>query len=624
MPYDIGPKIGIDGEKEFKDALKGINSQIKELASEMDASVTSMAGFEDAETNAAKKADILGRQVDANKQKLNLLSEQYNRAKDRLSQLGKELDDAKADFGENSDEALKAQRAYNKQVSAVNDLGTQINKTTAQINRMTNVMEDAGDASNGLGTSLMNSFSSGAIYSGVMKLVEGMFNLVESTKEYQKILGTLEVSSQQAGYTTEETAEAFELLGGVLGDTQQAATTVANLQAIGLEQKDLMKITNGVIGAWSKYGDSIPIDGLAEAVNETIKAGKVTGTFADVLNWAGTTMEDEFNAKLAAATTEAERANIVMEEFAAQGLTDAAEAWKTNNAAIFEAEKAEMRIQGLLAEFGEFFTPWATTLKNGIGSILETLLAGVQVAETEGLGAFFQTMADKLAEALPQLVEDGVEIAAAFLSGLLSSLPNVINAAGQIIFTLAKGIAQALPGLISEAVKAGKNIVEGLVDGIYDKATWVKNKIKTFCSNALGAIKDFFGIKSPSRVMRDEVGKQLTAGMATGITAGTKDVIKSLNTLNGKVLANQSGAYGAFTLATGNVTGAKANGFITRASDVATNSALYNATSAAINNSVAGSSGPVTIQIVLDKRVIAETVYDPLKSVATQRGEAFG
>lgn len=623
MPYDIGPRIGIDGEKEFKDALKGINSQIKELASEMDASVMSMAGFEDAETTAAKKADILGRQVDANKQKLNLLAGQYDRAKERLAQLGKELEQAKTDFGENSEEALKAQRAYNKQVSAVNDLGTQINKTTAQINRMTNVMEGSADETKRFGGALTEAFTSGAVFSGVQSLVEGMFNLVESTKEYQRIMASLEVSSRTSGYTAKETAETYELLASILGDPQQAATATANLQAIGLEQKDLTRLTNGAIGAWAKYGDSIPIDSLAEAVNETIKVGQVTGTFADVLNWAGTS-EDEFNAKLAAATTEAERANIVMAEFAAQGLTDAAEAWKTNNAAMLEAEKAEMRIQGLLAEFGEFFAPWATELKNGIGSILETLLAGVQTAETEGLGAFFSTMAEQLAAAMPQLLEDGIGIATALLTGLLSSSPDVISAAGTIIRTLARGLADAIPVVVHEAVSAGQNIVEGLVNGINDKAAWVKNKLKTFCSNALGAIKEFFGIKSPSRVMRDQVGKQLTAGMATGITAGTGDVLKSLDTLNAKVLARQSGAYGSFALATGNVTAARGNGFITRASDVATNSALYNATSAAINNSVGGSSGPVTIQIVLDKRVIAETVYDPLKNVAMQRGEAFG
>lgn len=74
-------------------------------------------------------------------------------------------------------------------------------------------------------------------------------------------------------------------------------------------------MTNAAIGAWATYGDSIPIDGLAESINETIQAGTVTGNFADVLNWAGTS-EDEFNEKLAASKDVTERTNIVLNELA--------------------------------------------------------------------------------------------------------------------------------------------------------------------------------------------------------------------------------------------------------------------------------------------------------------------
>lgn len=73
----------------------------------------------------------------------------------------------------------------------------------------------------------------------------------------------------------------------------------------------MTKLTDAAIGAWATYGDSIPIDGLAESINETIRAGAVTGTFADVLNWAGTS-EDKFNEKLSKCKTESERVNLVM------------------------------------------------------------------------------------------------------------------------------------------------------------------------------------------------------------------------------------------------------------------------------------------------------------------------
>ena len=72
---------------------------------------------------------------------------------------------------------------------------------------------------------------------------------MEDTEEYRKIMGTLETSSQAAGYTAEQTAESYEYLYGVLGDHQQTATTISNLQAIGLAQDDLNTMLDAAIGA---------------------------------------------------------------------------------------------------------------------------------------------------------------------------------------------------------------------------------------------------------------------------------------------------------------------------------------------------------------------------------------
>lgn len=80
----------------------------------------------------------------------------------------------------------------------------------------------------------------------------------------------------------------------------------------------------------------------------------------------------------------------------------------------------------------------------------------------------------------------------------------------------------------SEMIDIGRNIVKGLWNGINNMTSWIGNKIKSFCSNALGAIKGFFGIHSPSRVFRDEIGKNLMLGMAQGITKNEGKVTSSL------------------------------------------------------------------------------------------------
>lgn len=131
-----------------------------------------------------------------------------------------------------------------------------------------------------------------AIVEGAGRILDSIKDVSEETKEYRKIMGSLEVSSEAAGYTTEQTEEGYKRLFGVLADEQSSATALANLQALGLEQDKLLQLIDASIGGWAKYGDSIPIDGLAEAINETIKTGQVTGTFADILNWGSAASAD--------------------------------------------------------------------------------------------------------------------------------------------------------------------------------------------------------------------------------------------------------------------------------------------------------------------------------------------
>ncbi len=215
-------------------------------------------------------------------------------------------------------------------------------------------------------------------------MASAISSLVEETLEFRKITGTLATSSQKAGYTTEETSESFKQLYSIIGDDQQAATALANLQALGLEQTELTKLTDAAIGAWATYGDSIPIDGLAESINETIQAGQVTGTFADVLNWAGTS-EDKFNEALEAAPDKAARVNLVMQELAKQGLAETAEAWRQNNKDIVALQAAELSLKQVTAEFGKMVTPIVANIKQGFADILQGALSIITTFQTGGL-----------------------------------------------------------------------------------------------------------------------------------------------------------------------------------------------------------------------------------------------
>lgn len=100
------------------------------------------------------------------------------------------------------------------------------------------------------------------------------------------------------------------------------------------------------------------------------------------------------------------------------------------------------------------------------------------------------------------------------------------NVKNTIVTTL-----QSIPGKV---ISVGRNIVEGLWNGISGAASWLLGKIKGWCGSILNGIKGFFGIASPSRVMRDQVGLMIARGLAKGIQKGEKEVLHVADTLKPK------------------------------------------------------------------------------------------
>ena len=350
-------------------ALSGVNKEIKDTQTQLK-DVNRLLKMDPGNTELLRqKYDLLNKSIDSTEKKLDTLKQAEKQVQDQFKR-GK--------VSESQYNALKREVIATE--SNLKNLKSEAQKTDNAIRGIDEKsVEEVASAADKAGTSLKDAgkeasnfgdyLKAGAIVEGSKAIISGMKDIADESREYMKIMGSLEISSQAAGYTAEQTASSYKTLYGVLGDDQTAATTTANLQALGLSQSQLDQIINGTIGAWATYGDSIPIDSLSEAINETVKTGNVTGTFADVLNWAGTS-EDEFNAKLQAANSESERANLVLQELANQGLMTAGQAWQENNEALFENNQANADLQEQLSELGETVMPIITAVTQGIANIL--------------------------------------------------------------------------------------------------------------------------------------------------------------------------------------------------------------------------------------------------------------
>ncbi len=375
----IATRLTLEGEKEYKKELGKVNQEIGLLSDKM------------------KRADAEFRgqanSIEALTTKNDLLREAQQKQIDKIAKLQTAIEDCGEAYGENDEAVMRFKRQLEKAETDLIDLNDELSSNERYLDeartsadkcaksideygkqvkdaaKATDDFNGAGGGKGGIGNligqlgSLKKMLVGGAVVAGLKATSDAIIGIVDETEEYRKIMGTLEASSQAAGYTAEQTAESYEYLYGVLGDTQTAATTVANLQAIGLAQGDLRGMIDSVIGAWATYGDSIPIDGLAEAVNETIQAGKVTGTFADVLNWAGVS-EDEFNVKLAAANDSTERAQIVLNQLANQGLPETAKAWRDANEDVVAYNESQLKLDEAMGQLGETLAPVAAGLKD--------------------------------------------------------------------------------------------------------------------------------------------------------------------------------------------------------------------------------------------------------------------
>ena len=375
----IATRLTLEGEKEYKKELGKVNQEIGLLSDKM------------------KRADAEFRgqanSIEALTTKNDLLREAQQKQIDKIAKLQTAIEDCGEAYGENDEAVMRFKRQLEKAETDLIDLNDELSSNERYLDeartsadkcaksideygkqvkdaaKATDDFNGAGGGKGGIGDligqlgSLKKMLVGGAVVAGLKAASDAIIGIVDETEEYRKIMGTLETSSQAAGYTAEQTAESYEYLYGMLSDTQTAATTVANLQAIGLAQSDLRGMIDSVIGAWATYGDSIPIDGLAESVNETIQAGQVTGTFADVLNWAGVS-EDEFNAKLAAANDSTERAQIVLNQLANQGLPETGKAWRDANEDVVAYNESQMKLDEAMGQLGETLAPVAAGLKD--------------------------------------------------------------------------------------------------------------------------------------------------------------------------------------------------------------------------------------------------------------------
>lgn len=172
-----------------------------------------------------------------------------------------------------------------------------------------------------------------------------------ATEEYRVAQGKLNAGFRAAGFSTDVARKSYRNFYAILGDTDTATEASQLLANMAKNAEDVTKWTRIAAGVHGTFGDSLPIEGLVESANETARTGKVTGVFADALNWVGI-MEDDFNAKLEQTTDVSKRNQLIMDTLS-KTYDKAADSFYANNQQVINARRNHATLDEMLAKVGD-------------------------------------------------------------------------------------------------------------------------------------------------------------------------------------------------------------------------------------------------------------------------------
>lgn len=488
MATDVSIRLGVDGEKEFRSALTGINSQIKNLNSEMKTIVTSMNGMDNAEEKVAQQINVLGRAMDATKQKISTLSAEYDRQKSALDKLSAALDEAESaeynTFAERDAAISKATNAYNRQQTVVNKLGTQLNNATSDMNRMeqemndlkngadqaSDALDDAGKSALTFGDALKANVLGDMITSGLRALGNGLKSAFSTGLSYNSTLETYTTSFEVMSGSAEKATETVERLADIAATTPFEMPDLANVTQLLMnygftadEAIDRMTMLGDI-----SQGNAEKMQSIATAYGQMSSAGKVQ--LEDIKQM----IENGFNPLQEISKTTGESMESLYER-----ISDGAVSVDEITASMQRATSEGGQYFQSMEKQSQTFDGQLSTLKDNINSALGDTFQSVSTTLTEevfpalndAIGSIdFAAIGENIGNALSFILENGDTIAAvvaaigaAFMTWNITS---VLASMGGLLPAIATGISAVTTALAANPFGLIATAIVGVVTAL--------------------------------------------------------------------------------------------------------------------------------------------------------------
>lgn len=519
-------EIGADTKK-LGDALKSVWDKSASLSGELK-NVNKLLKLDPTNTELlAQKQKILAEAVSNSTEEVEMLREAEKNAAEQL----KRGDIGEETFRSLQRETIKAEqnlRRLEKEAAdvakGINDLGDESNKASEKIK---DVDEKAEKAEKGLskldvaaGTLAGNLASK--LVSAMGNCISELSSLTQETQEYREDIGKLETAFQSANLSTELATKTYKDFYSVLGEEDRSVEAVNHLAKFVSIEKDMATWTDICTGIWGTFGDSLPIEGLTEAANETAKTGELTGVLTDALNWAAaagetfgvrlkanTTANEEYNKKVTEAksaedffkialselSTEQERSAFITETLN-ELYADAAQKYRDNNAGIIEARKATSEYTDAQAALGVAMEPVQTKLTAFKASFVKEFTPQLKKQVIPAVQEFIATLEKnstikKFSDSLANTAKKVLPVVANAISFVIENLEALIN----ITFSVVAAFAALNAAMkVTSAVTAATTAVKGLTAGVglATKAQVLWNAAMS--ANPIGAVITAIGL----------------------------------------------------------------------------------------------------------------------------------
>ena len=209
--------------------------------------------------------------------------------------------------------------------------------------------------------------------------------------------------------------------------------------------------------------------------------------------------------------------HVVQTEMGITGTT-AKEASTTVQGSIASMKSAyENFVTGLgdqnadIAELSTKLLESAEVVARNLLPVIENILSSIGTMMQEKGPEMIEKFVSYAIEKLPQIIELGLKMVLSLVKGLANNLPKLVSSVLDMIATIVKTFVSSIPDIVS----VGKQIVEGLWNGIKSMASWITNKVKNFFSGIVDSVKGILGIHSPSRVFAG-IGENMALGLSDG------------------------------------------------------------------------------------------------------------